>query len=168
MKEASAALEQEVHQQAAIQSRLKEENQTLEERVETQSRRSQRAQDVQAELQASLKQATAANMQLSLRLAEEESAVKELKRSNAELEAKLTALRVEQAALGQQLQLEREVHQKELDSVKATAEDSVMKKERQAHEALKLCRQERDEVKEQLRGVQVSPFFHLCYYGATF
>uniref|UniRef100_A0A3P9MJ30 Centrosomal protein 128 n=1 Tax=Oryzias latipes TaxID=8090 RepID=A0A3P9MJ30_ORYLA len=154
VKEASAALEQEVQQQAAIQSRLKEENQTLEERVETQSRRSQRAQDVQAELQASLKQATAANAQLSLRLAEEESAVKELKRSNAELEAKLTAMRVERAALGQQLQLEREIHQKELDSVKATAEDSVMEKERQAHEALKLCRQERDEVKEQLRGVQ--------------
>uniref|UniRef100_A0A8C7ZDV8 Centrosomal protein 128 n=1 Tax=Oryzias sinensis TaxID=183150 RepID=A0A8C7ZDV8_9TELE len=120
---------EEVHQQAAIQSRLKEENQTLEERVETQSRRSQRAQDVQAELQASLKQATAANAQLSLRLAEEESAVRELKRSNAELEAKLTALRVERVALGQQLQLEREIHQKELDSVKATTEDSVMKKE---------------------------------------
>lgn len=152
MKEASAALEQEVLRHAAVQSRLKEENQTLEDRLEAQTRRSQRDQDRQAELQASLKQATAANAQLLERLAEEQSAVKELKRRNSDLEAKLTALQVERAALGQQLQLEREAHRKDLESV----EDGV-KKERRAQEVLKLCRQERDELKEQLRGVQVSP-----------
>uniref|UniRef100_A0A3B3CRL5 Centrosomal protein 128 n=1 Tax=Oryzias melastigma TaxID=30732 RepID=A0A3B3CRL5_ORYME len=149
VKEASAALEQEVLRHAAVQSRLKEENQTLEDRLEAQTRRSQRDQDRQAELQASLKQATAANAQLLERLAEEQSAVKELKRRNSDLEAKLTALQVERAALGQQLQLEREAHRKDLESV----EDGV-KKERRAQEVLKLCRQERDELKEQLRGVQ--------------
>ncbi|XP_072218525.1 centrosomal protein of 128 kDa isoform X4 [Leuresthes tenuis] len=153
VREASAALEQETQHQAAIQARLREENQKLQEQAETQARRCQRDQDARAELQADLKQMTTAHAQLSQRLAEEESARKELQRGASELKAKVTALQEERASLGQQLQLEREVHRKELQSVKATIEDSRMRKDREVQEMLGLCRQDRDELQAQLREV---------------
>ncbi|KAI3364500.1 hypothetical protein L3Q82_011292, partial [Scortum barcoo] len=118
VREASAALEEESLHQAAVQARLKEENQRLEERADTQAHRFQRDQDAQVELQTALKQMTSAHAQLTQRLAEEESSTKELKKRASELQAKLTAVQEERAALGKQLQLEREVHQKELDNMK--------------------------------------------------
>ncbi|KAM4521513.1 centrosomal protein of 128 kDa isoform 1-T1 [Odontesthes bonariensis] len=153
VREASAALEQETQHQVAFQARLREENQKLQEQAETQARRCLRDQDAQAELQAALKQTTTAHAQLSQRLAEEESARKELQRGASELKAKVTALQEERASLGRQLQLEREVHRKELDGLKATVEDSRMRKDREVQEMLKLCRQDRDEIQGQLREV---------------
>lgn len=159
MREASDTLKEETQHQATIQARLREENQRLEVEADTQARRFQRDQDKQTELQAALKQMTTAHAQLYQRLAEEESTRKELQKSNSDLKAKLTALQEERATLSQHLQLEREVHQKELDNVKATVEDSVMKKERKVQETLKLCRLERDEMQVQLREVKVGPFY---------
>ncbi|XP_044024461.1 centrosomal protein of 128 kDa-like isoform X2 [Siniperca chuatsi] len=154
VREASAALEEETLRQAAVQARLKEENQRLEERADTQARRCQRDQDTQAELQTTLKQMTSAHAQLVQRLAEEESSKKELQKGALELQAKLTAVQEERAALGQQLQLEREVHQKELDNMKAMIEDSRIKKDRDMQDMLKLCRQERDEIQAYLKEVK--------------
>ncbi|XP_041832259.1 centrosomal protein of 128 kDa isoform X2 [Melanotaenia boesemani] len=151
VKEASAALEQETRRQAAIHARLKEENQKLQEQADTQARRCQRDQDVQAELQASLKQMTTAHAQLSQRLAEEESTRKELQKDASEFKAKLTAVHEERASLSQQLQLEREVHQKELDNMRATREGGRMRKDREVQEMLKLYSQERDEMQAELR-----------------
>lgn len=158
MREASAALEEETLRQAAVQARLKEENQRLEERADTQARRCQRDQDTQAELQTALKQMTSAHTQLAQRLGEEESSKKELKKGALELQAKLTAVQEERAALGQQLQLEREVHQKELDNMNAMMEKSRTKKDREVHDMLKLCHQEQDEIQAHLKEVKVSPF----------
>ncbi|XP_074540993.1 centrosomal protein of 128 kDa isoform X3 [Halichoeres trimaculatus] len=155
VREASAALEEERRRQAVVQARLREENQRLEERADTQTRRCQKDQDSQAELQASLKQMTSAHAQLAQRLAEGESSKKELQKKASELQAKLTAAQEERAALGQQLQLEREVHQKELDNLKAMIEDSRTKKDREVQEVLKLCRQERDEMQAHLKEVKV-------------
>ena len=149
MREASAALERETRRQAAVQARLEEENQRLEERADTESRRRQRDQDTQAELQAALKQMTSAHAQLAQRLAEEES-------SKKELQAKLTAAQEEWATLGQQLQLEREVHQKELHNIKEMMEDSRMKKDREVQDMLKLCQQEREELQAHIKEVKVS------------
>ncbi|XP_018550298.1 centrosomal protein of 128 kDa isoform X2 [Lates calcarifer] len=154
VRETSAALEEETKHQAGIQARLREENQRLEERADTQARRCQREQDTQAELQATLKQMTSARTQLAQRLAEEESSRKELQKSASELQAKLTAVQGERNALGQQLQLEREVHQKELDSMKEKTEDSRIKKDREMQDALKLCRQERDEMQAHLKEIK--------------
>ncbi|XP_017264696.1 centrosomal protein of 128 kDa isoform X1 [Kryptolebias marmoratus] len=150
VREASAALEQETRRQAAIQARLREENERLKEQADAQAQRRQRDRDAQAELQATLKQMTAAHAQQSQRLAEEESARKELQKGTSELRAKLTVLQQERDALSRQLQLEREVHQKELGNVKATHEDNRMKKDREVQEMFKVCRQERDELKAQL------------------
>ncbi|XP_038583185.1 centrosomal protein of 128 kDa isoform X3 [Micropterus salmoides] len=155
VREASSALEEETLRQAAVQARLKEENQRLEERADTQARRCQRDQDTQAELQSALKQMTSANAQLVQRLAEQESSKKELQKGALELQVKLTAVQEECAALGKQLQLEREVHQKELYNMKAMMEDSRTKKDRDVQDMLKLCRQERDEIQAHLKEVKV-------------
>lgn len=156
MREASATLEDETRRQAAIRARLKEENQRLQEQADTQARRFQRDQDAQAELQAALKQMTAAHAQLTQRLSEEENSRKELQKSTSELQAKLTALQEERTVLSKQLQLEREVHQKELDGLKATMEDSNAKKAREVQDMLQVCRQERDEIQAQMRELKVA------------
>ncbi|XP_032398417.1 centrosomal protein of 128 kDa isoform X2 [Etheostoma spectabile] len=154
VREASAALEEETQRLADVQARLKEENHRLEERADTQARRCQRDQDTQAELQAALKQTTSAHAQLVQQLAEEQSSKKELQKSCVELQAKLTAAQEERAALGQQLQLQREVHQKELDNTKAMMEGSGTKKYREVYDMLKLCRQERDDIQAHLTEVK--------------
>ncbi|KAM9338959.1 centrosomal protein of 128 kDa [Symphorus nematophorus] len=147
VREASAALERETQRQAAVQARVEEENQRLEERADTEARRRQRDHDAQAELQAALKQMTSAHAQLAQRLAEEES-------SKKELQAKLTAAQEERTVLGQQLQLEREVHQKELHNTKEMMVDSRTKKDREMQDMLKLCRQERDEIQAHMKEVK--------------
>lgn len=161
MKETSAALEEKTQHQAAVQARLEEENQRLEERADTQDRRRQRDKDAQAELQAALKQMTSANAELSKLLAEEEKSKMGLQKGSSELQAKLRVAQEEKAALGQQLQLEREVHQKEVLNLKATMEDSRTKKDREVQEMLKLCRQERDEIHTHLSEVKVSSFINI-------
>lgn len=127
----------------------------MEERADAQARHCQRDQDAQAELQAAIKQMTSANAQLSKHLAEEEKSKKELQKASSELQAKLAAVQEERVALGQQLQLEREVHQKELHSMKAMMEGSSTKKDRDVQEMLKLCRHERDEIQALLSEVKV-------------
>lgn len=104
---------------------------------------------------------TSTNVQLSQQLAEEERSKKELQRGTSELQAKLTAVQDECAALGQQLQLQREVHQKELHNMKAMMEDSRTKKGREVQEMLKICRQERDEIQAHLSEVKVSTFINM-------
>ncbi|KAM9840768.1 centrosomal protein of 128 kDa [Aulostomus maculatus] len=153
VKNASAALQEEARRQANIQARLREENQRLEERADSQARRCRKDQNAVAELQVSLKQMTSAHAQLAQRLAQEERTKKELQTGALELQAKLTVVQEERAALGQQLQLEREVHQKELDNLKMTIEGSRTKREVQ--DLLTLCRQERDELKAHLKEVKV-------------
>ncbi|XP_041661982.1 centrosomal protein of 128 kDa isoform X2 [Cheilinus undulatus] len=155
VREASAALEEEIQRQTVIQTRLKEENQKLEERADTQARRCQRDQDAHAELQAALKQMTSAHAQLAQRLAEGESTKKELQQNALDLQAKLTATQEERSALGQQLQLQRGMHQKELDNVKKMMEDSRTNKDREVQDVLKLCQQERDEMQTHLKEVKV-------------
>ncbi|KAM4713639.1 LOW QUALITY PROTEIN: centrosomal protein of 128 kDa [Anableps anableps] len=154
VREASVALEQEAQHQTSIQARLREEKQRLEEQADSQTRRLQRDQGAQAELQAALQKMTTAHTQLTQRLAEEENSRKEYQRGSSELQAKLTSLQEERSALSKQLQLEREVHHKELESMKTMANDDWLKKHREVEEMLNVCRQERDEVKAQLREVK--------------
>ncbi|XP_034555607.1 centrosomal protein of 128 kDa isoform X2 [Notolabrus celidotus] len=162
VREVSAALEEETQRQVLVQARLREENQRLEDRADTQARRCQKDQDAQAELQASLKQMTSANVQLAQRLADGESSKKEIQRSASELQAKLSAAQEERSALGQQLQLEREVHQKELDNLKVMMEDSRTKKDREVRDLVKLCNQERDEMQAHFKEADAASDKELC------
>lgn len=148
-------LEEETRRQETIQARLREENQRLEERADIQARRCQRDQDAQAELQGSLKQMTSAHALLVQRLAEEESTRKELQKTALEVQAKMTVVQEERATLGEQLRLEREVHQKELQSMKSMIEDNRKQKDREMQDMLKRCRQEQDEAQALLMEVKV-------------
>lgn len=142
VKEASAVLEEMTKHHAALQTRLMEEKMKLKEQVDAQVQSIQREQGVQAELQTALVQVKSANAQLSQQLSHEEKHRKELQKSSLELQAKLTAVQEEHTALVQQLQLERDVHQKELKSIKHT---------------LKLCQQERDGIQAQVHKLKVTP-----------
>ncbi|XP_075904452.1 centrosomal protein of 128 kDa isoform X2 [Nelusetta ayraudi] len=162
LKEASAALEEKTQHQAAVQARLEEENQRLEERANSHNRQRHRDQDAQAELQAALRKMTSSSDELSKQLAEAERSHRELQKGSAEMQAKLAVAREEKAALGQQLQLEREVHQKEVLSLKAAVEDGRTKKEREVQETLKLCRRERDEIHAHLSEADAASDKELC------
>lgn len=146
VKEASAVLEEMTKHHAALQTRLTEEKMKLKEQVDAQVQSIQREQSVQAELQTALVQVKSANaqlsQQLSKQLSQEEEHRKELQKSSSELQAKLAAVQEEHAALVQQLQLERDVHQKELKSIRHT---------------LKLCQQERDATQAQVHKLKVTP-----------
>lgn len=134
---------------------LEEENQRLKERANVHSRQRQRDQEAQEELQASLRKMTSSSGDLAKQLADAEKSNRELQKSSSELQAKLTVARDEKAALGQQLQLEREVHQKEVLNMKTTMEDGRTKREREVQETLKLCQRERDEIHGHLIEVKV-------------
>ncbi|XP_054900104.1 centrosomal protein of 128 kDa-like isoform X2 [Poeciliopsis prolifica] len=154
VKEALATLQQESQHQNVVIARLKEENHILEEQADVQARCLQRDQDAKAEVQTTLKQMTAAHAQLSQRLAEEENARKDVQRGSMELQAKLTLLQEERTTLSQQLQLEREVHQKELKNMAATVKDDLTRKDREVQDMVRLCQQENDELRIQLREVK--------------
>lgn len=132
--------------QAAVQARLKEEKTKLKEQIDAQVQSIQREQSMQAELHTALVQIKSANVQLSQQLAEEEKHKKDLQQSCFELQAKLAAVQEEHTALVQQLQLERDVHQKELKSITCT---------------LKLCQQERDDIQTQVHQLKVAPLINV-------
>ncbi|XP_077409259.1 centrosomal protein of 128 kDa isoform X2 [Vanacampus margaritifer] len=153
VKESSAALQVEVRRQSDNLARLREENQRFVEQADAQTRLSQRHQNKQAELQVTLNQMTSAHAQLAHRLTEAEASKKELQRVTADLQAKLAAVREEPGTLRKQLQLERDVHQKELDNLKATIEEGKTKNQ-EMHDMLRLWRQQRDEIQSQLNDVK--------------
>uniref|UniRef100_A0A8C6NJ45 Centrosomal protein 128 n=1 Tax=Nothobranchius furzeri TaxID=105023 RepID=A0A8C6NJ45_NOTFU len=153
--------EQQTRHQATIQAQLREDNQRLREHVDAQAYRCQRDQDSQAELQTTLKQMTAAHAQLSQQLVKEEGTRQELQKAISELKAKVTMLQEERSTLNQQLQLERGVHQKEVDNLKVTAEDCRMK-DCEMQRMLRASRQERDEIQAKLMEADAASDKELC------
>ncbi|XP_061559944.1 centrosomal protein of 128 kDa-like isoform X2 [Phycodurus eques] len=153
VKESSAALQMEVRHQSDNLVRVREEKQRLLEQFETQAHLSQRDHNKQADLQVTVNQMTSAHAQKAHRLTEAEASKKDLQKVTAELQAKLALVQKEPDTLRQQLQLEREVHQKELDNLKATIEEGRTKN-KEMHDMLLLCRQQRDEIQSQLNDVK--------------
>ncbi|XP_014000491.2 centrosomal protein of 128 kDa isoform X1 [Salmo salar] len=154
VREASIALEEEAQRQSVLQVRLREENQSLEERAESMARRSQRDQEELHSLQAAMKELTTARAQLTTRLADEAAFRTELQRSGAEGAARLAAAQEQRASLGQQLELEREVHQRELASLRATVQNGRAKQDRDIQETLRLCMKERNEMEHHLKEIK--------------
>ncbi|KAJ8009280.1 hypothetical protein DPEC_G00087260 [Dallia pectoralis] len=144
VRQASVALEEEAQRQSVLQARLREENQRLEERAETVAFHSQR------DLEQAMKEFSTTRAQLTARLAEEETARRELQKSIAEGAARLTAAQEERVSLGQQLELEREVHQRELASFRATTQDARARQDREVQETLRLWKEERDGMEKHL------------------
>ncbi|XP_061890372.1 centrosomal protein of 128 kDa-like isoform X2 [Entelurus aequoreus] len=149
VKEASTVLQTEARRQSDIQARLREHNQILVEKVDAQTRICQREQKKQAELQITLNQMAPAHAQLAQRLAEEEVSKKDFQKVALEWQAKLAVAQEERDALRQQLQLDREVHQKEVDHLKAVIEEGRTKN-KDMQDIVRVCRQEREEIQAQL------------------
>ncbi|XP_077568357.1 centrosomal protein of 128 kDa isoform X2 [Stigmatopora nigra] len=153
VRESSVALQMEVRRHLDSLARLREDNQRLVEQADTQALLSMKDQNKHDELQDSLNHMTAAHAQLSQRLTVAEASKNELQKVTVKLQAKLAMVQQEPDTLRQQLQLEREIHQKEVVNLKATIEESRMKN-KELHEMLVFCRQQRDEIQSHLNAVQ--------------
>ncbi|KAM8847233.1 centrosomal protein of 128 kDa isoform 1-T1 [Synchiropus picturatus] len=154
VKATSATLQDENLRLSDIQARLREENQRLELRLDAHVQSSQKDKNSQTELQQDLRRMTSAHAQLVQQLAEEERNTKKLQQSTVELQTKLTVVQEERRTLAAQLQLQKEVHMKEMDNMKAMAEESQSKKDNELQEKLRCCSQERDEIQTQLKKVK--------------
>ena len=123
VRQALAALKEEKQSQVAIQAWVKE-HRKQEEQTVSRVCCCQRVQDMRGEFQAAPEQMTPTYAQLAQQLANEENSSKGLQRSSSELQAKLIVALEGRAVLEQQLQLEREVHHKNVHNMKAISEAS--------------------------------------------
>ncbi|KAJ8356568.1 hypothetical protein SKAU_G00193620 [Synaphobranchus kaupii] len=144
VREASRSLEEEAGRQGLLEARLREENSALEARAEEAGRGRERDRTALLEVQGAVRDLSAARAQLAARLGEEEEARKEVQRR---LEAALEDARVQ----GQQLRLERELHQSELAGLQGVLQDGRARQERAVQDTLRLCQQEREELQDHLR-----------------
>lgn len=150
LREAQESLrghEEEAQKQISLQVRMREENIRLKERVELQEQRREEEQRSLLDLQGSVKNLSAARADLTARLAEVES-------SKKDLEKLLTAAQEESSSNGRQLELERQVHQKELSHLRTTQQECKAKQERDVHDMLRLYQRERDELEALVRDLK--------------
>ncbi|CAM4690341.1 unnamed protein product [Leuciscus chuanchicus] len=147
LREAQESLrghEEEAQKQISLQVRMREENIRLKERVELQEQRRGEEQRSLLDLQGSVKNLSAARADLTARLAEVEN-------SKKDLEKQLTAAQEESSSFGRQLELERQVHQKELSHLRTTQQECKAKQDRDVHDMLRLYQRERDELEALVR-----------------
>ncbi|XP_036438327.1 centrosomal protein of 128 kDa isoform X2 [Colossoma macropomum] len=144
-RESLRSLEDETQRQSLIQTRLREENQKLEKQLEDLGNRREQEQGNLLELQALVKSLNAEHANLNGRLAEAESFRKEQ-------EKRLALAQEEKASLGQQLQLEREVHQRELDHLRQ--QEDKIKQNHSVQKTLRLYHQEREELKALIKDLK--------------
>lgn len=151
LREAQESLKghkEEAQKQISLQVRLREENIRLKECVELQERRREEEQRYLLDLQGSVKNLSAARADLTARLAEVES-------SKKDLEKQFSAAQEESSSFGRQLELERQVHQKELSQLQTTQQECKTKQDRDVHDMLRLYRREREELEALVRDLKV-------------
>ncbi|XP_051954772.1 centrosomal protein of 128 kDa-like [Xyrauchen texanus] len=147
-QETSQGLEEESQKQISLQTRLREENIRLQERWELQEQRRDKEQRSLLDLQASVKNLSATRADLTAKLAEAESSRKELeKRHSVVLE--------ESSSLGRQLELEREVHQKELSHLRMAQQEGKAKQDRDVQDTLRLYKREREELEALVKDLKL-------------
>lgn len=140
--------EEEARKQISLQVHMREENIRLKERVELQERRREEEQRSLLDLQGSVKNLSTARADLTARLAEVDS-------SKRDLEKQLTAAQEESSSFGRQLELERQVHQKELSHLRTTQQECKAKQDRDVHDMLRLYQREREELEALVRDLKV-------------
>ncbi|MBN3319392.1 CE128 protein, partial [Atractosteus spatula] len=153
-REVARQLESEVEKQNLLQMQVKEENQNLERELDALRRKREQDQEKMLDLQGAVKELSAIRADLTNRLAEEERAWKELKRNLSELQGQQDRAREDLASAGQQLKLERDVHQCELAGLRAEIQDLKAKHETHSQEAIQLFRKEREELESRIRNLQ--------------
>ncbi|KAI2651706.1 Centrosomal protein of 128 kDa [Labeo rohita] len=138
-RETLRGLEEEAQKQVSLQVRMKEENVRLQKRVELQEQRKEEEQRTLLDLQGAVKNLSAARADLAARMAEVEN-------SKRDLEKQLAAAQEESSSFARQLELERQVHQKEMSYLRTTQQEGKAQQERDVHDMLRLYQREREEL----------------------
>uniref|UniRef100_A0A671NA55 Centrosomal protein 128 n=1 Tax=Sinocyclocheilus anshuiensis TaxID=1608454 RepID=A0A671NA55_9TELE len=146
-RETLRSLEEEAQKQISLQVRMREENIRLQKRVELQQQRKEEEQRSLLDLQGSVKNLSAARADLAAKLAEVES-------SKKDLEKQLAAAQEESSSFGRQLELERQVHQKELSHLRMIQQEGKTQKDRDLHDMLRLYQREREELEAFVRDLK--------------
>lgn len=160
VRDASRSLEEEAGRQGLLETRLREELRALEARADEAGRGLERERAAVQEARREARELAAERARVIARLAQEEEARGEAQRRleevQEEAQRQLEEAQEEARAQGQQLRLERELHHSELASLKGALQDGRVKQDRAVQEALRLAQQERKELQDQLRELQVS------------
>ncbi|KAL0163868.1 hypothetical protein M9458_039621, partial [Cirrhinus mrigala] len=146
-RETLRGLEEEAQKQVSLQVRMKEENVRLQKRVELQEQRKEEEQRTLLDLQGAVKNLSAARADLVARMAEMEN-------SKRDLEKQLAAAQEESTSFARQLELERQVHQKELSHLQTTQQEGKAQQERDVHDMLRLYQREREELEALVRDLK--------------
>uniref|UniRef100_A0A8C2CLN6 Centrosomal protein of 128 kDa n=1 Tax=Cyprinus carpio TaxID=7962 RepID=A0A8C2CLN6_CYPCA len=147
-RETLRGLEEEAQKQISLQVRMREENIRLQKHVELQEHSKEEEQRSLLDLQASVKNLSAARADLAARLAEMES-------SKKDLEKQLAMAQEESSSFGRQLELERQVHQKELSHLRMTQQEGKAQQDRDVHDMLRLYQREREELEALIRDLKL-------------
>ncbi|XP_018587801.1 centrosomal protein of 128 kDa isoform X2 [Scleropages formosus] len=140
VREVSRALQVESERRRLLETQLREENRNLEARADALVHCHEEDQVALLELQGTVKELSTARAGLATRLAEEERAGRQ----------RLEEAQRECISLGQQLQLARELHEKELSSMRAGLQESKARHE----ENTQLYQQEKEELEAQLEDLK--------------
>ncbi|XP_073708838.1 centrosomal protein of 128 kDa-like [Garra rufa] len=146
-REALRGLEEEAQKQISLQVCIREENVRLLKRVELQEQRKEEEQRSVLDLQGSIKNLSTARADLAARLAQVEN-------SKKDLEKQLAAAQEESSSFGQQIELERQVHQKELSHLRTTQQEEKAQQDRDLHDMLSLYQREREELEALVRDLK--------------
>ncbi|XP_059369255.1 centrosomal protein of 128 kDa-like isoform X2 [Carassius carassius] len=146
-RETLRGLEEEAQKQISLQVRMREENIRLQKRVELQEHCKEEEQRSLLVLQGSVKNLSAERADLAARLAEVES-------SKKDLEKQLAMAQEESSSFGRQLELERQVHQKELSHLRMTLQEGKAQQDRDVHDMLRLYQREREELEALVRDLK--------------
>ncbi|KAI1897265.1 hypothetical protein AGOR_G00081530 [Albula goreensis] len=132
VRDASRALQEAAERQSLLETQLREENRAMETRAEELERERQRDRALLLELRGEVRNLSTARAELASRLSQEEEARREAQR-------RLEEVAEEARVQGQQLRLERELHQSELDSLRGALQDGRARQDRDLQETVKLC-----------------------------
>ncbi|XP_016418073.1 centrosomal protein of 128 kDa isoform X1 [Sinocyclocheilus rhinocerous] len=146
-RETLRGLEEKAQKQISLQVQMREENVRLQKRVELQEHSKEEEQRSLLDLQGSVKNLSAARADLAARLAEVES-------SKKDLEKQLAMAQEESSSFGRQLELERQVHQKELSHLRMTQQEGKAQQDRDVHDMLRLYQREREELEALVRDLK--------------
>lgn len=145
------SLEEETQKQISLQLHMREENIRLQEHVDLLEQGREVDQRSLLDLQGLNKNLIAAKANLTIRLAEVES-------SKKDLEIQLTAAQEESSSFGRQLELERQVHQKELSHFQMTQQEGKAEQDRDVHNKLISYQRECEELEALVKDLKVTIF----------
>ncbi|KAM4664487.1 centrosomal protein of 128 kDa isoform 2-T2 [Discoglossus pictus] len=159
-QETISRLEGELQRHCELQIQIQEDQERLQKELMSAGRTQEKSKERMLELQEAVRDLSTERAELSSRLAQEEKAGKELRKSLCEAEKQAEFAREELTSAGRQLKNERDVHQRELQDLRSTAQNVKSKHERSIQEMLTHFRQEREELENHIRTLKAELMDH--------